>query len=79
MFSRENSLLAISWIWEVFHPSDELPIKTSIYYSLYEMCRCVCVTSVRRKDKMQNPHLNETVVLKPSGVMEPVVPLPGTE
>lgn len=80
MFSRENSLLTVSWIWEVFHPSDELPIKTSTYYSLYKMCQCVCIISVRSKDIMQKKlHLNETVFFKPSGVMEPVVPLPGTE
>lgn len=79
MFSRENSLLTISWIWEVFHPSDELPIKTSIYYSLYKMSQCVCIISVRSKDILQKIHLNETMVFKPPGVMEPVVPLPGTE
>lgn len=53
MFSRENSLLTISWIREVFHPSDELPIKTSIYYSLYKMCQHACIISVRSKDIMQ--------------------------
>lgn len=63
----------------MFHPSDELPIKTSVYYSLYKMCQCVFIISVRREDIMQKFHLKETVVFKPSGVMEPVVPLPGTE
>lgn len=48
---KEDGSLAISWIWEGFHPLGELPIKALIYYSLCKTCLCNQCQRKRKKIK----------------------------
>lgn len=58
----------------MFHPFDELAIKPEILF-----IKCVYIISVRSKGIMQKIHLKKIVIFKSSGLMEPVVLLPGAE